>query len=365
MAKNFQKMFQEHLKTFQRRLDAPDCATEKLSSWTYTDMKREFQSSMETFSENGFVDDCIVMAYKCAALSLMCHMFGDKERAYSMTENAMAITIYANEALKSRKSKDIEWLKRLYKERISEYRNAPTHGLILSAEEQAELDRDIDSVLTRLDGENPQTDTTRREVLDCEESDIDFGTAARARHRVAVPPSESDRKLRERLSERAYKMLTEYERTDKIIDADILESQYLAPYGLKMTDELREFIELYDGRVYAWQDTVFFNMNVPFSCNNFDGFSILPEIEAPIFVSGDKYFINAMDFHVSGDWGPYVGSDGKIYEYCCGELELPAKSPEEFFEEEAKKYFKDMLLIERRRELENKYLVAKIRTASM
>lgn len=365
MAKKFQRIFREHLKTFQRRLEVPDCAAEKLSSWTYTDMKREFQRSMELFYENGFVDDCIVMAYKCAALSLRCFMYGDKERTYTMTENAMAITIYANEALKSRKSKDIEWLKRLYEEHISTYRNAPTHGLILSAEEQSELDRDIDSVLTRLVGESSQADTAQCEVLDCEESDIDFGTTSRAPLRVAVPAAESDGKLRERLSERAYEMLTEYERADKIIDSDILESQYLAPNGLKMTDELREFIELYDGRVYAWQNTIFLNMNVPFSCNNFDGFSILLEVDAPIFVSGDKYFINTMDFHVSGDWGPYVGSDGKIYEYCCGELELPAKSPEEFFEEEARKYFKDMLLIERRRELENKYLIPEIRTASM
>lgn len=363
MAKDFQKLFQEHLKTFQRRLEVPDCATEKLSYWTYADMKREFQKSMELFSENGFADDCITMAYKCAELSFMYGlMYGNRERAYSMTENAMAITIYANEALKSRKSKNIEWLKRQYEEHISAYRSAPTHGLILSAEEQSELDCDIDSVLERLADENSQTNKTQREVLDCEESDIDFGTTSRLR--VAVPSAESDRKLRERLSERAYAMLTEYEREKKITDINILE-QILATHGLKMTDELREFIELYDGRVYAWRHTIFLNIDKPFSCNTFEGFSILLEIEAPIFVSGDKYYINAMDFHVSGDWGPYIGSDGKIYNYCCGELELPAKSPEEFFEEEARMYFKDTLLIERRRELENKYLIPEIRTASM
>ncbi len=200
-------------------------------------------------------------------------------------------------------------------------------------------------------------------MLDCEESDIDFNTTARLR--VAVQSAESDRKLRERLSERAYAMLTEYERADKIIDADILENQYLAPNGLKMTDKLREFIELYDGRVYAWRHTTFLNMDRPFSSNTFEGFSIFLEIDAPIFVSGDKYYINTMDYHVAGDWGPYIGSDGKIYNYYCGKLEIPAKTPEEFFEEEAKLYYKDSLLIERRRELENKYLIPEIRTASM
>lgn len=364
MAKNFQKIYREHLKTYQRRLEVPDCATEKLSYWTYSDMKREFQKSMELFSENGFAEDCITMAYKCVELSVMYGlMYGNRERAYSMTENAMAITIYADKALESRNSKNIEWLKRQYEEHISAYRSAPTHGLILSAEERSELDRDIDSVLERLAFENPRVDTIQRETLGCEESDIDFNTTARLR--VAVPSAESDRKLRERLSERAYEMLTEYERADKIIDADILENQYLAPNGLKMTDELWEFIELYDGRVYAWRHTIFLNMDRPFSCNTFEGFSIFLEIDAPIFVLGDKYYINTMDFHVSGDWGPYIGSDGKIYNYCCGELELPAKSPEEFFEEEAKLYYKDSLLIERRRELENKYLILEIRTASM
>lgn len=363
MAKNFQKIYQEHLKTFQRQLEVPDCATEKLSYWTYADMKREFQKSMELFSENGFADDCITMAYKCVELSVMYGlMYGNRERAYSMTENAMAITIYADKALESRNSKNIEWLKRQYEEHISVYRSVSTHGLILSAEEQSELDRDIDSVLERLANENPRTNTTQREALDCEESDIDFDTTERLR--VAAPSAESDRKLRERLSERAYAMLTEYEREKKITDINILE-QLLETHGLKMTDKLHEFIELYDGRVYAWRHTTFLNMDRPFSSNTFEGFSIFLEIDAPIFVSGDKYYINTMDFHVSGDWGPYIGSDGKIYNYYCGKLEIPAKTPEEFFEEEAKLYFKDSLLIERRRELENKYLVPEIRTASM
>ena len=72
-----------------------------------------------------------------------------------------------------------------------------------------------------------------------------------------------------------------------------------------------------------------------------------------------------MDYHYAGDWGPHICEDGKIYNYISGTLELAANSIEEFLEMEAREYLKSKLLLERRRELENKYLIPEIRTASM
>lgn len=363
MAKNFREIYQAEPELSEfRRLRIPDIMTEKVSCWTYADMKHEFQTLMKMFADQGFTDDCILMAYKCVRLSLSS---GDRDeiQANSMTENAMALTIYADETLKSGDLNQIYWLKESYSDKISAYRNASTHGLILSTAEQAELDRDIDSVLKRLSTENPQTENRQWNELNFERSSFKFDKDIDEILCVADPPADGDKRLRERLSDRAYAIMTEYERAGKITDIGVLESKCLAPQGLKHTKELREFIELYDGRVFAWQHTDFLSMDEPFSCSNFKGHSISLEVRAPFYVSGDEYFINAFAYHVAGDWGPYIGSNGKIYD-SWNNMKLLANSAEEFIEMEAREYFKDRLLLERRRELENKYLIPEIRTAS-
>lgn len=338
-----------------------DIITRKISCWTYADMKREFQRSMEIFSENGFPDESAELAWRSVKLS---RWTSDGDMADATTENAMAAAVFFNKAFETNEVRSICRWKHLFCKWIDKYRSTPAHGLVLSPEEQSELDRDIKHVLDRLCSSDIKIPLENSDVLKYTELDIDNEYGSWEKIDISSPPADSDERMRERLSERAYAMVTEYERDNRTADLDVLEKKCLLPNGLKLTDKLRDFIEIYDGRVFAWRDTTF-RVDWPLSLDSFKGFNIRFSLEAPILVSGDEYYINAMEWLVAGDWGPYIGSDGKIYYYRSGFPMLAANSMEEFLEEQAREYYKDQLLLERRCELENKYLIPEIRTASM
>ncbi len=365
MAKNFREIIENEPELHEmRRLRTPDIMTEKFSDWTYEDMKLEFQKSKELFAENGFEDGCAGLAYGSIGLSLF---YGENtERAYAMTENIMALTVLFNTALAV--SRIHPYLIDNYKQFVSEYRNSPTHGLILSPEEQAELDRDIESALEKLRGYSSEPPKRfERKFLSTREIRIDgweLGYKWREENFTNTdPPADGDCRMKARLSDSAYEMMTEFER-GKMTSPDKYEKTFLLPNGLKMTDKLREFFEIYDGRVFAWRKSPDFSMNAPWSQTPFWGYSM--GCGGRILVSDDgTYYIEAMNEHTTQDHGPHIGSDGKVYGCVMGCLYFLTDSVEKFLESEARERFKDQLLLKRRRELENKYLIPEIRTASM
>lgn len=348
----------------EHRLLVPDHTTQKLSCWTYADMKREFVRSMEFFTENGFSDECVSLAYDCVCLKL--YFTYNSKSVAAMTENVMANTLRVTETFKEGSGQRLFALRRDYEEQISAYRNAETHGLILSDEEQTELDRDIEAAietLSRFEYSKPVSD----------DEGVSFSCKHIERHFKDVvktpPPADSDKRLRERLSDRAYKMLTEYEREAEIVDIDFLENEYLKPNGLELTDGLREFAELYAGREYIWRAPCFL-MDYPLSRCSYKGYSVDLYLTWTGTITDDNYFIPAMSEFIPPYTGPEIDGSGMIHFYGEGYwLDYPTTvkplSPEEFFEREARERYKDGLLIERRRELENKYLIPEIRTASM
>lgn len=369
----------------ERRLPVPDHTTEKLSCWTYADMKREFARSMEFFAENGFPDECVSLAYNCVCLKLyftdeqisltpdrVClkpYSLDSKKSVEAMTENVMANTIRVAEAFKAGREQTEAPSRREYEEQISAYRSAETHGLILSPEEQTELDLDIENALEFIKSlEYPNQD---KDDDDYDGIEISFDSHFGIHYDKVIkapPPADSDARLRAKLSDRAYEMLTEYEREDEIVDMDFLENGFLKPNGLELTDELREFVELYAGREYVWHYPSFF-MDYPLSLMSYKGYSVDLFVSWSCHCRGDIYIIPAMSEFIPAYTGPEVGSDGKIHFWGAGYYknypEFSPLSPEEFFEMEARERHKDGLLTERRRELENKYLIPEIRTASM
>lgn len=361
MAKDYDK-YSDFLSHYREQLKIPNFMTEKLSCWTYSDMKREFAKSIELFSKNGFADESISLAYRSIVLKLY---HGD-DKISTMTENVMANTIRVSEALKVKDTETLSEIGKPYREQIAKFKNSPTHGLVIKRDEGEALVRDIKTALNELRGVKPappKEEPTELELPGFKSMSVRVDSTKKMPY-----PTDSDRKMKERLSDRAYKMLTEYKRSEEIIDLDFLENNYLRPNGFKLTDGLREFIEIYDGRVFAWRSTSFF-IDYPFSGNSFNGCSIDLAITWANHFCGDKYFINTMSEFVPPYLGPMIGSDGMLHcygeEYCSNYPELKPISPEDFFEGQAHEYYKDKLLLERRRELENKYLIPEIRTASM
>lgn len=362
MAKNFEAMYKEHVERYLEyqknggyRIKIPDFTTEKMSCWTYADMKREFTEAMNFFANNGFADEAVSLAERCIRLQSF------RDNAISITENAMLFTIFLGEAYKANDLRSTHKWKSFFDERIDMWKNAPKHGLVLSPEEQAELDRDIEHIREMIRVDNSEAPPDEKIRFDPDD-ELGFDSACRNVLKRNCT-EESAKIMRQRLSAEAYAMMTEYEREQTFTDPDDYEKKVLLPKGLRMTDKLREFIEIYDMRVFAWQSTWNFEMDVPFSRKNYDGFSI--SFGGNICLNDGKYYISTMDYHYAGDWGPHIDEDGKIYYYISGTLELAANSIEEFLESQAREYLKSKLLLERRRELENKYLIPEIRTASM
>lgn len=349
----------------EHSLPLPDHRTQRLSSWTYADMKCEFNLSMKYFTEKGFSENCVFLAYKCVKLTR--YFCNDRMSVEAMTENVMANTISVLKALMANDKKQAP-SRRDYEEQIAAYRSAETHGLILSPEEQTELDKDIETafkLIRRLEYTKPYDDDEEDGItLDFDKHfTIDYGKIVKS-----PPPADSDKRLRERLSDRAYEMLTEYEREEEIVDLDFVENEFLKPNGYMLTDKLREFVELYAGREYIWHYPSFL-MDYPFSRNSYRGYSVDLYISWACKGKGSGYVIPAMSEFVPPYTGPEVASDGNIHfygeEYWENYPEVLPLTPEEFFEREARERYCTELLTERRRELENKYLVPEIRTASI
>lgn len=345
------------------RLPVSDHTTQKLSHWTYTDMKRECARSMEFFTKSGFSDECVNLAYECVCLKR--YFAKDQRSVAAMTENVMANTIRVIEAFRSGSEQAVS--RRKYEEQISAYRSAETHRLTLSPEEQTELDRDIQAALKMIQ----RLEYAKQNDDDEDGIEIHFDKHFTVDYKSVIkspPPADSDKRMREKLSDKAYEMLTEYERESEIVDLDFLENGFLKPNGLELTDELREFAELYAGREYVWHAPCFL-MDYPFSRSSYKGFSVDLYISWACKGKGEFYCIPAMSEFVPPYTGPSVGSGGKIHfygeDYWKNYPEFLPLSPEEFFEREARERYKDGLLISRRRELENKYLIPEIRTASM
>lgn len=361
MAKNFRKIYEAEPELKDMRLlRIPDIMTERVSSWTYADMKREFKKSMGIFSENGFEDESAYQA--CEAVRLSVFRGENREKAYAMTENIMALTILINTALGL--SYIHPYLPENYERFISEYRSSPTHGLVLSPGEQAELDRDIGSALERLRGYEPEPRKPfEPKFANAHEIGANGADYKWFEENYIDPPADSDARMKARLSDTAYRMMTEFERS-KIISPDKYEKEFLLPNGLKMTDKLRDLIEVYGGRVFAWRKQLLFCMDDRWSQTPLWGYTI--GFSGRRMISRDGvYYIEAMNEHTTQDYGLHIGSNGKVYDCAMGCLYFKANSMEEFLESEARGYRRDELLLERRRELENKYLIPEIRTASM
>lgn len=359
MAKDLEKILQEEIqrdRLHSYSIAIPDVTTEKMSCWTYSDMKREFAESMDLFVKNGFANEAVSLAERCIQLRAA----RDIDKSFAMTENAMLFTIILGEAYKANDLRLIHERKNFFNEQIDKWRNAPKHSLTLSAEEQSELDRDIDYVREMISSDKSEEPSTEKRWFDPDD-ELGFDDACRTVLKRSCT-EQSTEIMRQRLSPEAYAMITEYKRRRTFTDPDDFEKKVLLPKNLKMTDKLREFIEIYDGRAFAWRSAYYFEMDVPFSHHNFDGFWI--SFGGNICLNDGKYYISTMDYHYAGDWGPHIDENGKIYKYWCGSLELAADSMEEFLEQQAREYRKDELLLKRRRELENKYLIPEIRTAS-
>lgn len=365
--RNFDAIYQKKVKKgngFLKTIPNPDLYP--LSNWTYSDMKREYELSVELFKEMGYSDEeCLSTAYRCVTMSIHHHHF-----ARTLTEMLMARTIDTVYRIKHHLYRNTKWYKDVYIDRlVKEYHDAPAKGFVLSAKEKANFEHDIDFVINHIDAfpvdeRIPQSWVEKNEPLvGIEFTNLELGRNLMNEICKHIDPDPKMRlqKMREALSPAAFALITEYNFGKT--DADLFEQYVLRPLGFKMTEQLRRFLELYDGTVFAYQ-THSFGIDYKYSCDNFDGYMVNAEDYIAVGTDG-KYYINTMHELCAGDFGPFIGCDGKIYGYVMGCLCPMADSMEALLEEHAHKRALEEAFVARRRELDNKYLIPEVRVSSM
>lgn len=364
MAKDFKKLCEEHVQRRGGRIKAPDPDVQPLSYWTYADMKREYELSVEIFRGKGYSDEeCGNTAERCITMDIHWRNFDGY-----LTERIMARTINLIYMIEHGLFVNTKSNKRVYDRLVKRFREKPAKGFKLSESEKAELERDIDIVFEKFDSapvEESKTDLpfSTNALNGIEFVDLGIYNKVFKELYTEKDPAPDFRiqKMRELLSPSAFELITEYDFGK--LDIELYEQYVLKPLELKMTEPLRRFLELYDGTVFAYQ-THAFGIDYKYSHDNFRGFRI--EAIDYIAVGNDgKYYINTMRYHYAGDWGPFVGSNGKIYGFAMGCLYPTADSMEELLEEHARKKAPEEAFVARRIELDNKYLIPEVRVSSM
>lgn len=365
LTRNFNAIYHRHVTKGFGFIKFPDPDEHPLSHWTYSDMKREYELSVELFKEKGYSDEeCCDTAYRCVTMSA----FHSRK---TLTEQVMARTVDAVYRIEHGLLRNTKWYKDVYIDQlVKEYHKTPAKGFTQPEQDKAEFERDIDYIIRQLEVlpfEGPVSQSrydTAKAVKNIEYKglNLNYSTFEKMYTEKDPDPEPRKQKLRELLSPAAYELITEYDFGK--LNIEMYEHYVLEPLELQMTEPLRRFLELYDRTVFAYHTHRFNSIDCKYSCQNYDGHYVDAVDYAAIGKDG-KYYIRAMHIHYAGDCIIYVGSDGKIYEdFACGLFPI-ADSMKEFLEQHAyQKALADVFLA-RRIELDNKYLIPEIRVSSM
>lgn len=338
MAKDFRKIYDAHIAEYQKcngnymRM-LPDPLT--WSSITYSEMKKEFAESLKFFRSRGYSEGDSAS-------------FARGSASFSMVEDLMSDVIYYLYCIDNSIPTSIKWFKEYM---LSKYiEKFHTNQLIreMPEEDKKAFDADLNRLLA---SEDKIIDIVSEEIPSEEFEEFinidwyDHNHFSFDNCRFIESNKEYLKRMKDALSDTAYKMMTEYRR-EPFVSPDDYERVFLKPRGFRMTEEIRRFIELYDNRIFAWRIK---------STDTFRGYNICLY---DIWTDGSNYYIPVFFELVAGDWGPFIRCDGKIYD--SGGRKL-ADTAEEFFEQEAVAYKHDMDLKERKREIADKYCIPEIR----
>ncbi len=106
--------------------------------------------------------------------------------------------------------------------------------------------------------------------------------------------------------------------------------------GIPVFDKVIDFQEQFSGISFKIGKTFYKGFEMNLLC--FDAYKGKYVLNYVTKKDG-KFFFECMDFYFGGDIGPFIDEDGKIYDFCMGNLFLCADSIEEFLEDEAVKYY--------------------------
>ncbi len=137
------------------------------------------------------------------------------------------------------------------------------------------------------------------------------------------------------LSETVNDMILSGKKVDTIKNKDEIKRVF-ANEGIPFFDKVIDFQVSFGGIWYKIGERFYtgFRMDM-FFFNEFE-----EKYELKFFKKENgKYYVQCMDYHYAGDFGPCIDEDGKIYDFCMGRFFIRADNIEEFLDDDAIKYY--------------------------
>ena len=336
----------------------PDPDRRALTTWTYRDIKREVAEFMESLSDLGYkFKECTDFTIRTFQIAIwndpLCKQF---------TENLLVVTAVMR-YLADKGSGYLDGdLGEIYNAMLSEWTADHYKGYRLSVEDENELEEDIALLMKKFERVTEAVHNDFKMMIH------DFLTEAdpeiwrpnlghNNQMRYFTPPGYLEA-IQGSLSEDAFLLITRFDR-------DYYNPNrykfFLEANGMRMTPEVQRYFDLYDGRSFIYRDASFY-INHHCGLNRIKGYTTGKNVGAIVM---NNYYLLILNKLTRPEEGVYIDMYGRIHEYANGYIRFAANTFEEYLELSARKQARAWLMINKRRELEDKYFIPEIRLLSM
>lgn len=342
-----------------KAVEYPDPDIYALTNWTYEDIKNEVAALMKKFDDMGFkLKEAMELTYNTLRLAAY-----NDEGIKEFTENIMSATAIMLYCSKTREFIDAD-LRQKYSKLLDRWTTSHYKGYKLSLKDEEALENDIVSMLELIEryGDTSQPDysvSVHDFLLDARPERWNRNLAS---GHVQMYISGDDKPcieyIQKQLSPEAFLLITRFERDYYSPNRYkfVVESN-----GMKITPETQRFFDLYDGRSFIYRDATFY---IDYHCGNnkFKGCTTGNDIAAFL---NNNYYLLIMSYLNSEDKGVFIDMYGRIYDYSHGFITFAANSFEEFLELNARRSESQWVMINARKEIEQKYFIPEIRLLSI
>lgn len=144
---------------------------------------------------------------------------------------------------------------------------------------------------------------------------------------ILEEPTYGEDVIKSELSQGAYELITELQR-DIYFSKEFL-IDYFELRKLPIYEKVIDFFCVYGGRSFCYENDLLFNNTIQIS----QGYRIQSFPMQVQEKDGNLYY-DCMDYHYSGDWGPHIDQDGRIYSFGMGKYYKQADNMAEFMEQQ-------------------------------
>lgn len=336
----------------------PDPDRTALTTWSYRDIKTEISEFIDSLSELGYkLKECVDFALRTFQLAIW-----NDTSCRQFTENLLVVTA-AMRYLAQRGTGYLDGdLRDIYNAMIEEWTAGHYLGYRLSVDDESELEEDIAFLMKKFERITDAVHNDFKMMIHdfLTEADPEIWCPALGHNNLMrdfTPPGYLEA-IQGSLSQDAFVLITRFERN--FYNPNRYKF-FLEANGMRITPEVQRYFDLYDGREFIYRDASFY-INHHCGLNKILGYTTSRNIGAVVM---NNYYLLILSKLTRPDEGVYIDMYGRIHEYANGFIRFAANTFEEYLELNARKQQRAWLMINKRRELEDKYFLPEIRLLSM